>query len=511
MPRHTDIGEPREAARAVAEPSGPAGPGLSPARPWQLLVGGRLVEPLSGRGYQVENPTTEATIAEVPDAGAADVEAAVQAGERGYRRWAASPPRERARALRRMAAVLAEHADELATLDAIDCGHPRAAMLGDVELAIDALELYADWALALGGSTIPASGNRLHYTIRQPYGVVARIVPYNHPVMFAASRLAAPLLAGNAVLLKAPHQTPLSALRLGELFAGELPEGVLSILTGAGSGLGEAIVRHPAVRRLALIGSVPTGQAVLRAAAETGVKNVSLELGGKNAMLVFPDADLEAAARAAVTGMNFHWSAGQSCGSTSRLLLHESIGDDFLARVRELAAAVRVGDPLDPGTDMGALVSAGHLAAVRAHIAVAIREGGQLLVGGDRPAGERFGRGHWLRPTVITDVRPEHRVAREEIFGPVLSVLRWRSEDEAVRIANSLPFGLTGSVWTENVGRAHRVAQLLETGYVWINEVSRHFPGTPFGGWKDSGLGREESVEDLLSYTQLKSVHLPLR
>lgn len=506
MPQHTEMSQ----TRAAADQPNPHATGFPPGRPWRLLIGGRLVEPLSGRGYQVENPATEALIAEVPDAGVEDVDAAVQSGQRGYRGWAGLPPRERARALRRLATVLAEHADELATLDAIDCGHPRTAMLGDVSLAIDALELYADWALTLGGSTIPATSGRLHYTIRQPYGVVARIVPYNHPVMFAAAKIAAPLLAGNAVLLKAPPQTPLSALRLGELFAGELPEGVLSIITGHARALGESIVRHRAVRRIALIGSVPTGQAVLRAAAETGVKHVSLELGGKNAMLVFPDADLDAAARAAVTGMNFHGSAGQSCGSTSRLLLHESIGDDFLARVCELTGAVRVGDPLDPRTQMGALVSAEQLAKVREHIEVAVRDGGQILIGGDRPAGERFTRGHWIRPTVITNVRPEHRVAREEIFGPVLSVLRWRDEGEAIAIANSLPLGLTGSVWTRDVGRAHRVAQALETGYVWINEVSRHFPGTPFGGWKDSGLGREESVEDLLSYTQLKSVHVPM-
>ncbi|GAA4236221.1 aldehyde dehydrogenase family protein [Actinomadura meridiana] len=479
-------------------------------RTWKLLIGGRPADPVSGAGYRTENPATGAPLADVPDAGADDVRAAVAAAERGQPAWAALAPRDRARALRRLAVVLAEHAEEIATLDALDCGHPRTAMLGDVAMAVDALDMYADWALRLGGDTIPSTPDRLHVTVRQPYGVVARIVPYNHPAMFAATKIAAPLLAGNAVVLKAPPQAPLSALRLGELFAEHLPEGVLSVLSGRGAETGEALVRHPAVRRIALIGSVRTGQDVLRAAAETGIKDVTLELGGKNAMIVFPDADLDAAAAAAVRGMNFHWSAGQSCGSTSRLLLHESIGPDFLDRVRRLTEDIRVGDPMAPDTEMGALVTADHLDTVRFYIDTAREQGADVLTGAERPDGERFARGHWLRPTVLVGVRPEHRVAREEIFGPVLSVLRYRDEDEAVRIANALPYGLTGSVWTRDLTTALRVAHRLETGYVWVNEVSRHFAGTPFGGWKDSGLGREESIEDLLSYTQLKSVHLPL-
>jgi 2-formylbenzoate dehydrogenase len=480
-------------------------------RGWGLLIDGQLRPAADGRTYTTLNPATEEPLAEVPDAGAQDVDAAVQAGRRAFREWAARDVRERARTLRELAAIVRSHAEELATLDALDCGHPYQAMLGDVAMACDTIELTADWAMQLGGEVIPASTTHLNYTVREPWGVVAKIIPYNHPIMFASAKLAAPLLAGNAVVLKLPHQTPLSGLRMAELFAQALPPGLLAVLSGAGPATGEALVRHPDVRRIAFIGSVPTGQAILRTAAAAGIKDVTLELGGKNAMIVYPDADLDAAAKGAVKGMNFRWSAGQSCGSTSRLLAHESIRDELLARLRAELERVRVGDPLAAETEMGCLVSAHQHAKVTRYIEAGAREGATLLHGGGRPGGERFERGYWIDPTLFADVDPRATIAREEIFGPVLATLSWREEQEALRIANELPFGLTASVWTADVAHAHRVARELEVGYVWINESSRHFAGTPFGGAKDSGLGREESVQEVLSYTQSKSVHVALR
>lgn len=487
------------------------GPADVTDHPWRMLVGGEPSPAASGEVFDTENPATGQQLATVPDAGPSDVDAAVRGGELAQREWAASDVRERGRLLRGLAGVLRENAEELGTLDALDSGHPVTAMIGDVRGAATAIENYADWALRLGGEVIPASTGHLNYTVREPYGVVARIVPYNHPAMFAATSVAGPLLAGNAVVLKAAPQTPLSALRIAELFGELLPAGLLSVLTGAGSRTGELLVRHPSVRRIAFTGSVAAGQAVLAGAASAGIKQVSLELGGKNAAVVCPDADLDEAAAGAVRGMNFHWTGGQSCGSTSRLLLHESIGAEVLDRVRERLATIRLGDPLDPATEMGCLVSAAQWDKVMHFIEAGGVDGARLLAGGGRPPGAGFASGHWVAPTLFDRVDPGNRIATEEIFGPVLSVLTFADEQEAVRVANGVPYGLTASVWTDDLNRAHRLTRKLAAGYVWVNDASRHFTGLPFGGVKSSGLGREECVEELLSYTETKSVHVALR
>jgi 2-formylbenzoate dehydrogenase len=479
-------------------------------RPWRLLVGGRLVEACEHGRYIDESPVTEEPIAEVPDAGPADVDAAVSAAQAGFEAWRRVSARNRGRVVRQMAGVLRQHRDELALLDAIDGGNPVTAMGGDVDWAAEIMELFADWAIELKGQTIPASAEHVHYTMREPYGVVARIVPFNHPILFAAAKIAAPLVAGNAVVLKAPHQTPLSALRMGELFADLLPPGVLTVLTGQGPATGDAVVRHPAIRRIAFIGSEPTGRAIQRAAAETGVKEVSLELGGKNALLAFPDADPDAVAASAVGGMNFTWSQGQSCGSTSRLLVHRDIADRVVEGVLRRVEAIRIGSPLDPATEMGTVVSRQQYERSLGYIAAGRDEGARLLTGGTRPDGPGFEKGFFLRPTIFTDVRPTMRIAREEIFGPVLSVMTFDDEAEAVRTANGVEYGLTASVWTNDLRRAHRLARELEAGYVWLNGSARHFWGTPFGGYKASGIDREESLEELLSFTQLKTVHVLL-
>jgi 2-formylbenzoate dehydrogenase len=486
-----------DAARRAVEAS---------SRPWRMLVGGELVD--GGDTYETVDPATEQVIARVPAATAADVESAVVAAKGGLAAWQRTDVRERARTIRRLADVLLAHEQELAELDALDAGLAVTAMRGDVRLAADLMSLYADWALELRGETIPATTAHLHYTVREPYGLVLRIVPYNHPIMFAAARTAPALIAGNATILKAPDQAPLSALRMGELFAEHLPPGVLSVISGLGPVAGDALVRHPEIRRIGFIGSVPTGRLVQRAAAESGVKHVTLELGGKNPLIVFPDADLEAAAAGAVRGMNFHWTGGQSCGSTSRLLVHESVADEVVERVAELAAAVRVGLPLDPETEMGTMVSQAQYEKVLRFVDEGRRAGAQLVTGGGRPP--EFERGYFVSPTVFRGVEPGMSIAREEIFGPVLSVLSWRDEEEAVQIANGTPFGLTASVWTRDVARAHRIARELEAGHIWVNASSAHYPGVPFGGYKDSGVGREESVDELLSFTQLKTVNVAL-
>jgi acyl-CoA reductase-like NAD-dependent aldehyde dehydrogenase len=346
----------------------------------------------------------------------------------------------------------------------------------------------------------------LHFTLREPYGVVARIVPFNHPFMFAAAHLAAPLMAGNAVVVKTPETSPLSGALLGEICRETLPRGLVNIVHGHGLPAGDALVRHPLVRRIGFTGSVATGLAIQRAAAATAVRHVTLELGGKNPFIVFPDADLDRVVEMAVAGMNFSW-AGQSCGSTSRLLLHESVHDVIVERVAARMAALRLGSLLDPRSEMGPVNSARQYARVTEFIASAHAEGARLVTGGGRPQGEAFARGYWVAPTLFADVQPSMRIAREEIFGPVVCALRFGSEEEAVALANGTDYGLTAAIWTRDLPRALRMMRSLEAGTVWINMAGQHYVGTPFGGWKDSGLGGEECLEELLSYSQLKAVH----
>ena len=477
-------------------------------RDWRAVLGG-LRSAEGGATYETVDPATEDILAAVPQCSAADIDAGVAAAEQAQRAWAGLSPRARAAQVREFARLLRENADELAMLDALDAGLPVAAMRTDVAFAIDYIEIMCDLALQLGGQTIPATAEHLHYTIREPFGVVARIVPYNHPLFFSASKLAPPLVAGNAVILKAPDQAPLSALRIGELAQEALPPGLVSVVSGTGATTGRALVQHPRIRRIAFIGSGPTGRLIQRDAADAGVKEVSLELGGKNAMIVFGDADPAAAAAGAVAGMNFVTTAGQSCGSTSRLLVHESLAAEVCKHVTAGAESVVVGDPAQEQTQMGPVISQGHLEHVKRLIEAGLREGAQLLTGGGRPAG-RGDRGYYIAPTILTDVAPDSTLAQTEVFGPVLSVTTFRDEDEAVRIANSVPFGLTGAVWTSDVQRAHRIARHLEAGYIWINGSARHFWGVPFGGFKDSGVGREESLEELQSFTQVKAISVIL-
>jgi 2-formylbenzoate dehydrogenase len=471
-------------------------------RKWRLLIGGELVDAVAGRRYPTTDPTTERVLAEVPDGDAADIDRAYEAAADAVPGWRATAPRARAAVLRAAASVVRDNAEELATLDTLDLGSPLAMMRLDVARAAESLELFADLALELRGEVIPATAEHLHYTLREPWGVVGRILPFNHPIMFAAGKIAAPLVAGNTVLVKPAHQTPLSALRMGELLAEVFPPGVLNVVTGAGPETGVAIAAHPGIRRIAFIGSERTGRLVQATAAQAAVKHVTLELGGKNAMVVFPDADLDAAAGGAVAGMNITASTGQSCGSTSRLLVHEDIAKALVGRVRERMAALTVGPPMLPGTDVGPLVSAAQVESVLAHIESARAEGATVVCGGDRPRSP----GHFVAPTLLTGVRPDMRVATEEIFGPVLSVLTFRTEEEALTIANAVDYGLTASVWTDDLRRAHRFAAAFEAGFVWVNGTSRHFPGVPYGGVKASGFGREESVEELLGFTQTKAV-----
>jgi len=453
------------------------------------------------------NPATGESLGPAAEANAADVHAAVTAATEGFEVWKKIKPLERASMLKKVAAVLRENAFELAMLDAANCGNPIAEMQRDALIAAAQIDFYAGLATEVKGETIPMGEGILNYSVREPYGVCARIVAYNHPIMFTAAKMAPPLVAGNAVIMKPPHQAPLSSLRMMELLDGILPAGVLNIITG-GTEAGQALVQHPKIPRLALIGSVPTGRAIAKAAAEQ-LKHVSLELGGKNACIVYPDADLEKAIRGAVNGMNFTW-CGQSCGSTSRLFVHASVYDAVLKGLLEAIQVYKPGIPTDMATTMGCIVSQQQHEKIMSYIALGQQEGATLAFGGKRPSDPALAKGWFVEPTVFTDVTQNMRLANEEIFGPVLSVLKWSDESSMIEQVNAVEYGLTASIWTQNLATAHRTAARVQAGFVWVNQVGSHFIGASFGGYKQSGIGREEGFDELLTYTQHKNIHVVL-
>jgi len=470
--------------------------------------GGQWVKPKAGRYADTINPGTGETLGPVADGTADDVDAAVAAAKLAFEEWRRVPPLERAKLLKRIAATLREHAEELAMIDAADCGNPYKEMVSDANVAAAQTEFFAGLVTEMKGHSIPMGPDVVNFSVREPRGVVGRIIPFNHPLMFCAGKSAAPLAAGNTVVIKPPEQAPLSSLRLFELIEGILPPGVFNVVPG-GKEVGAALAGHPGVAMIALIGSVPTGRAVMRAAAET-VKPVMLELGGKNALIGYPDADPDAVAAGVIAGMNFTW-CGQSCGSTSRAFLHEKIHDAVIEKVRERIKYYKPGIPTDPATTMGAIISKTQYDRVVSYIESARQEGARLINGGARPADPALAKGFYIEPTVFADVTPGMRIAREEIFGPVLAILKWSDETKMLAEVNAVEYGLTASIWTNDVSTAYRTAMAVQSGFVWINEVGKHFLGVPFGGFKQSGIGREECFEEMLSFTQEKNIHLKLR
>ena len=471
-----------------------------------LYYGGAWHRPQGGY-LDTFNPATGESLGPAAEANSADVDAAVRAAQQGFAVWRGMKPLERAGLLKKVAQVLRENAFELAMLDAANCGNPICEMQRDALIAAAQIDYYAGLATEVKGETLPMGDGILNYTLREPYGVCARIVAYNHPIMFTAAKMAPPLIAGNAVVMKPPYQAPLSSYRMMELIDGILPPGVLNILSG-GVECGQALVNHPDVPRLALIGSVPTGRAIARAGAER-LKHVTLELGGKNACIIYPDADMDKAIPAAVNGMNFTW-CGQSCGSTSRLFVHESIHDKVVEGMLKAIRHYQPGIPTDMATTMGCIVSQQQHEKIMSYIALGKAEGATLAYGGERPSDPALAKGWFVQPTVFTHVTQNMRLANEEIFGPVLSVIKWRDEAQMIEQVNAVEYGLTASFWTQNLATAHRTAAQVQAGFVWVNHVGSHFIGASFGGYKQSGIGREEGFDELLTYTQHKNVHVVL-
>ncbi|MDO8264555.1 MAG: aldehyde dehydrogenase family protein [Gallionella sp.] len=472
-----------------------------------LFYGGQWHRPHGGYGRTVD-PATQNDLGPVAEADAVDVDAAVRAAHTAFQSWRRVAPSERSRMLRTLADRLRTDAHIFGWLDALNCGNPVREMARDAHAAAAQIDYFAGLVRELKGETLPVGDGALNYSMREPYGVVARIVAYNHPLMFLAGKLAPAIAAGNTVVLKPPVQAPLSGYRLAEIVAEIFPPGVVNIVSGDRA-CGEALVAHPLVRKVALIGSTATGVAILKSAADK-VMPASLELGGKNPLIICPDADIELAIAGAVNGMNFTW-AGQSCGSTSRCFVHRSIYDKVLDGMRSLIATQhRCGLPTDPLTTMGCLVSKAQFDKVMGFINDAHAEGARLVCGGKRAADPALANGWFVEPTVFADVTPAMRLFREEVFGPVLAVVPWNDEESLLEQVNGLDYGLTASIWTRDLARAHRLAARVESGYVWINHASSHFVGAEFGGYKTSGLGREEGLSELLAWTQTKNIYAAL-
>ncbi|GAA2675920.1 aldehyde dehydrogenase [Nonomuraea recticatena] len=474
---------------------------------YRNLIGGRLVPSADGRTLDSVNPATGEVWARVPASGRADAEAAVAAARAALPAWSAMPALGRAHFLRQVAAVFAEHTEELATIETRDNGRIlRDTLKRDLPGMRFLWELAAGQVLdAVRGDTVILGPDSLGLTRREPYGVALAVIPWNSPISTFSAKAAFALAAGNTVIVKPAEQASASVLRLGELLADVLPPGVLNLVSGMGEDVGEALVRHRGVNKISLTGSTQTGVAITQAA---GIKPLTFELGGKSPNIVFPDADLDAATQGVTVNSIYTGNAGQVCVAGSRILIHRSIWEEMLERISAAAAGLVLGDPLDLATTMGPIVSAGQYERVASYLEIAEKEGARLVFGGRTGAEVVPGLpgGYWVAPTLYTVTDNTLRICQEEIFGPVAVALPFESDEEALALANDSDYGLAAGVWTRDLGRAHRFVRDLECGTVWVNTFRQMPPGLPFGGVKDSGYGHDAVLE----YTREKAAIINL-
>jgi acyl-CoA reductase-like NAD-dependent aldehyde dehydrogenase len=476
--------------------------------PGRLFIGGEWQDAASGKTFEVIDPARAEVVTEVAEADAADIDRAVRAAREAFEGdWRKMAPRQRGRLMWKLAERLEERKDEIALVETLNNGKPLFESGIDVAMAIQTYEYYAGWATKIEGETIPVSVPfQFNYTLREPIGVVGAIVPWNFPLNLASWKVAPALAAGCTVILKPASETPLTALLLADAAAEVgFPPGVLNVVPGHGRTAGEALVAHPDVDKIAFTGSTAVGQHIARVAVDS-VKRVSLELGGKSPNIVFADADLPAAAKGALNGI--FYGKGEVCAAGSRLLVEESVHEQLVGMVAEGADAMKVGDPLEKGTRIGAVVSEQQMETVLSYIEKGVEEGARVVAGGGRADIEP---GYFVKPTVFDGVTSDMTIAREEIFGPVLATLTFDGVEEAIERANDSMYGLAAAVWTSDVKKAHYVASRLKAGTVWINTYNLYDPASPFGGYKESGYGRDLGQHALEQYTQVKSVWVNLR
>lgn len=473
---------------------------------YEMFVDGKPVRSESGAYFPVENPATGETAAEVAEGKAEDVKRAVEVGKQAFKdgRWSRMDVRLRARILNKAASLLAEALEDLAEIETLSTGRPIREMKAQMGRVPEWLEYFAALIQASEGSVPPFSGQYLNYVRRVPLGVVGQLTPWNHPLLIAMKKVAPALATGNSLVVKPSELAPIAVIELARICTeAGVPAGVINVVPGFGPEAGKALSEHPDLAKLDLTGGTPTGRAVAAAAGRNLIR-ATAELGGKAPVLVFEDADLSAAVNGAAFAAFI--ATGQTCVQGARLLIQESIYDEVVRRLTEKVRSFRVGDPMDPSTQVGPLVSRNQLERVSGFVEEARKEGATILCGGRRPEGGRLGKGYFYEPTLVSGVNPAMRIVREEIFGPVTVILPFKDEEHGIALANDSPYGLSAAVWTRDVKRAHRVAHAIEAGVVWINDHHRIDPASPWGGFKDSGMGRENGWEALREYTETQSI-----
>lgn len=473
---------------------------------YQLLINGQHLESSTGETFITYNPATGEPLARIASAGAEDVDRAVEAARTGFEKgkWSRFSASKRGQVLMKVAQIMRQRFDQLVELEILNSGKSLSAAKGQVNQAIEDFEFYAGATVTLAGETIPVPNGFFNYTLREPVGVCAQIIPWNYPIMMAAWKIAPALAAGNTIVLKPASLTPITALVLGDIcMEAGVPDGVVNVVTGSGAVIGSYLAEHPGVDKVAFTGETTTGKDIM-VRASANLKRVTLELGGKSANIVFADADLDAAIDGSLYGI--FYNTGQSCEARSRLFVHESIYGQFVEKFVEKAKKLKIGNPLDPNTHVGAVISAKQEEVIDSYVKLGLEEGATLLYGGKRPEGEEFARGHWYMPTILADMNNQMRVAQEEIFGPVVVIIKFSDEKDVIAQANDSIYGLAAAIWTKDFGKAHRVAAAVKAGIVMVNSPFSTFPGLPFGGYKQSGFGRELALETLNLYTETKSV-----